>query len=394
MNPNFTFHVPVKILFGRGRIKELATHPLPGNKALVVITAGKSMKANGYLDAVMGAMAGQGVASVVFDKILPNPVADHVAQGAALARQEGCDFVLGLGGGSSIDSAKAMAVMAKNPGVYWDYIQSGTGKGKPVTGGVLPIVAVPTTAGTGTEADPWTVITNTATKEKIGFGTSETFPTLSIVDPDLMRSVPPRLTAFQGMDAFFHAAEGYLATIAQPASDHFALDSIRLITTHLPRAVKNGGDMEARTALAWASTQSGLVESTSSCISQHSMEHALSAFDPSLPHGAGLILLSPHYFGFMAGKAPERFPAMARAMGVDVDALPQAERPMAFIAALKRLIRDIGADDLSTTAFKLSKDMAPALADNALDAMGPLFELDPYRLSRDEVVGIYQSCLA
>lgn len=391
---NFNYFIPTKILFGRGRIAELATQPLPGKKALVVITAGVSMKKQGYLDTVVNRMAEQGVKSVVFDKILPNPIADHVAEGAELAKKEGCDFVLGLGGGSSIDSAKSIAIMAKNPGEYWDYIHGGTGKGKPVTGGVLPIVAVPTTAGTGTEADPWTVITNMRTKEKVGFGTEETFPKLSIVDPDLMRTVPPKLTAFQGMDAFFHAAEGYLANIAQPASDHFALDSIRLITQNLPKAVKNGDDMDARTALAWASTQSGLVESTSSCISEHSLEHALSAYDPALPHGLGLILLSTHYFGFMAKKAPERFPAMAKAMGVDTDKLPEAERPQAFVAALKKLIDDIGVSGMKLTDFKLSKDMAPALADNAMDAMGALFSLDPYAMSRDEVIAIYEAALA
>ncbi|THB64762.1 MAG: iron-containing alcohol dehydrogenase, partial [Desulfovibrio sp.] len=194
MNLDFTFHIPVKIIFGRGKIDELATHPLPGKKALIVITAGKSMKANGYLDTVIGNMAKQGVESVVFDKILPNPISDHVDEGAALAKQEGCDFIVGLGGGSSIDSAKSIAVMAKNPGEYWDYIHGGSGKGKPIENGVLPIVAIPTTAGTGTEADPWTVVTKVASKEKIGFGTPETFPVLSIVDPDLMRTVPPLLT--------------------------------------------------------------------------------------------------------------------------------------------------------------------------------------------------------
>lgn len=395
MTNTFNFFIPTKIIFGAGKLAELATEPLPGKKALIVLSAGKSMKALGYLDAVENALKEQGVESVLFNKILPNPIAEHVAEGAAMAKEHGCDFVLGLGGGSTIDSAKSIAIMAKNPGVYWDYIHGGTGKGKPVEGGVLPLVAIPTTAGTGTEADPWTVITNMETKEKIGFGMiPETFPVLSIVDPELMKSVPPHLTAFQGMDAFYHAAEGYLATVNQPASDLFALDSIRLITENLPTAVKDGGNMEARTALAWASTQSGLVESTSSCISHHSMEHALSAFVPELPHGAGLILLSRAYFAFMAKKKPERFPAMAKAMGVDVDALPESERAGAFVTALDKLIHDIGMGDLKLSDYGFTKDQAPALADNAMDAMGFLFTLDPYTMSKDEVVGIFEECLS
>ncbi|KAB1442998.1 iron-containing alcohol dehydrogenase [Pseudodesulfovibrio senegalensis] len=392
MNNDFTFFIPTKILFGPGKVRELASMTMPGKKALVVISAGKSMRANGYLDTVLDGLQQAGAETVVFDKILPNPVSEHVAEGAQLARSEGCDFVVGLGGGSSIDSAKSIAVMAVNPGEYWDYINGGTGGGKPVENGALPVVAIPTTAGTGTEADPWTVITNTKTQEKVGFGLiPETFPVFSIVDPELMATVPPRLTAFQGMDAFFHAAEGYIATCSQPASDAFALESMRLINEYLPRAVKDGSDMEARSALAWASTQSGLVESTSSCTSEHSMEHALSAFHPDLPHGAGLILLSTAYFSFMAEKKPERFPAMARAMGVNVDALPANQQATAFVPALKRLIENIGLADMTLEEYGIDKSEAPALADNAMTAMGFLFTLDPYTLSRDEVITIFEN---
>jgi len=144
--------------------------------------------------------------------------------------------------------------------------------------------------------------------------------------------------------------------------------------------------------MSWASCQSGLVESTSSCISQHSMEHALSAFHPDLPHGAGLILLSVSYFSFFAKKAPARFPAMARAMGQNVDALPEIERPMAFVKALKKLIADIGLADMKLTDFGVKKDEIPALADNAMHAMGALFTLDPYTLSREETAEIFAGC--
>ena len=244
-----------------------------------------------------------------------------------MARAGGCDFVVGLGGGSSIDSAKSIAVMARNPGEYWDYINGGSGKGMVPAEGALPIVAITTTAGTGTEADPWTVITKTETNEKIGAGWDCTFPALSIVDPELMLSVPPALTAFQGMDAFCHAVEGYLANIANQASDHFALDAIALVARWLPVAVADGSNLEARTAMAWANTAAGIVESLSCCISHHSIEHAISAHHPGVPHGAGLTMTSVAYFSKLAEKAPDRFPAMARAMGEDVDSLPPAERP-------------------------------------------------------------------
>jgi alcohol dehydrogenase len=384
---NFNYYIPTKILFGSGKLNELAKETLPGQKALIVI-GGRSMKANGYLERVTGILSKRDIGYVVFDKILPNPVQSHVMEGAALAKEHGCDFVIGLGGGSSIDSAKSIAVMAKNPGQYWDYIHGGSGKGMPVQNGALPVVAITTTAGTGTEADPWTVITKEETNEKIGFGNEDTFPVLSIVDPELMLTVPKQLTAYQGFDAFFHAAEGYIANTATPISDIFALKSIELIAKYLPACIQNGHDLEARTQVALANTLSGLVESTSSCTSEHSMEHALSAHHPELAHGAGLILLSESYFSFFASKTPERFAAMAKAMGVDVDSLPAADRPMSFVHALVKLQEDCGVRELAMSAYGIKKDDIPMLAANARETMGSLFSCDPYSLSYEETVEI------
>ncbi|VBB07019.1 alcohol dehydrogenase iron-type [Lucifera butyrica] len=394
MKSQFNYFMPTRILFGPGKLKKLATTPfLPGKKALIVTSSGPSVKKYGYLDRVIEYLKQNNVSSVTFDKILPNPILDHVMEGAQAAKDNQCDFVVGLGGGSSIDSAKSIAVMAKNPGNYWDYVYGGTGKGKPVTGGALPIVAITTTAGTGTEADPWTVITNPQTNEKIGFGNDYTFPVLSIVDPELMVTVPPKFTAFQGMDAFFHSVEGYLATVSQPASDQYALEAVTLITKYLPVAVADGSNLEARTALAWANTEAGMVESLSSCISHHSLEHALSAYHPGLPHGAGLVLLSIAYFSFMAGKSPARFANLAKAMGKNVIDLPQEQQPFAFIAALKKLIAAIGLQDLKLSDYGVKKEEAPLLARNAMSAMGGLFAVDPYKLSPEEVTGIFEACL-
>jgi len=393
MKTRFHYFMPTKILFGPGRLGELATTPyLPGRKAFIVITSGKAMKGQGYLDRVREALEKNGVSSVVFDRILPNPVSEHVEEGAAAARETGCDFIVGLGGGSSIDSAKSIAVMARNAGEYWDYVVGGSGKGRKPLGGALPIVAIPTTAGTGTESDPWTVITKTETREKIGWGADCTFPALSIVDPELMLSVPADFTAYQGMDAFFHAVEGYLARVNQPASDLFALDAIERIARYLPVAVKEGNNIGARTALAWASTEAGFVESLSGCISHHSLEHAISAFHPGVPHGAGLIMTSVAYFSCLAERNPDRFAPMARAMGAEVDGLPADERPFAFISALKKLIADIGMDGLRPEKFGIAKEEAAKIAKNSMETMGGLYSLTPVKLSVEDAEKILVNC--
>jgi len=385
---NFDYYMPAKLLFGPGKLNELAKEPLPGKKALIVISSGKSMRKTGTLDRLTNILKSRNVEYVLFDKILPNPVKSHVTEGAQLAKSEGCDFVIGLGGGSSIDSAKSIAFMAANPGDYWDYVGGGTGKGLPMIAKPLPIVAITTTAGTGTEADPWTVITKEDTNEKIGFGNQFTFPVLSVVDPELMLTVPEKLTAYQGFDALFHSTEGYIANIATPVSDIYALKSIELIAKHLPVCVKDGSNLEARTQVALANTLAGMVESTSSCTSEHSMEHAMSAFHHELPHGAGLIMLSESYYTFFASKIPERLADMAKAMGVDTDSLPENERAQAFVKALTDLQKACGVDGIKMSDYGIKREEIPMLAKNSRSTMGGLFTMDRYKLSLEETVEI------
>ena len=253
------------------------------------------------------------------------------------------------------------------------------------------MVAITTTAGTGTEADPWTVITREDTHEKIGFGNDHTFPVLSIVDPELMLTVPPALTAYQGFDALFHSVEGYIATVANPVSDALALKSIELIARHLPAAVKDGSNLEARTQVALANTLAGMVESLSSCTSEHSMEHAMSAFHPNIAHGAGLIMLSEAYHTFFHDKTAERYADMARAMGETIDGLSMNEKAYAFVKALVRLQKDCSVDTLKMSEFGIMKEDIPALADNAWHAMGGLFKVDPCILTMDDTIQIIKT---
>lgn len=384
----FDYYMPTRLLFGAGKLKELHKHPLPGKKALIVMTGGKSLRANGYLAALENELALAGAERVIYDKITPNPTKSEVMAGAALAREHGCDFVIGFGGGSSIDAGKAIAVMATNPGDYWDYISGGTGKGKSVPNDPLPIIAITTTAGTGTEADPWTVVTKEDTNEKIGFGYDKTFPVLSIVDPELMLTVPPALTAYQGFDALFHSTEGYLNNIAYPISDAFALRAISLVGKSLARAVNNGSDLEARTDVALANTLSGLVESTSGCISEHSLAHAMGALNPEIPHGAALISISAAYYTHFAntGKCDARLIDMARALGK-----ADAKSPMDFVTALVELQKACGVDALKMSDYGVRYDDLQKYVDNAFDTMGGLFQFDPSALSRADVLAIFQA---
>lgn len=384
---NFNYYIPTKLLFGKGQLSNLHKQVLPGKKALIVISSGKSTRANGYLDQVQKELEAAGVSYEVYDKILPNPIKSHVMEGAAFAKEKHCDFIIGLGGGSSIDSAKAIAVMAANTGDYWDYISGGSGKARPVTADPLPVVAVTTTAGTGTEADPWMVITKEDTEEKIGFGYDKTFPVLSVIDPELMMTVPADLTAYQGFDALFHSTEGYINNTANVMSDMYSLKAIELIGNNLAAAVQNGSNADAREKVALGNTLAGMVESTSGCTSEHSLEHALSAYHPVLPHGAGLIMISRAYYTHFArlGCCDERLITMAKAMGRE-----NAKSPMDFVEVLVELQKACGVDNLKMSDYGIKKEELEKYAVKAYETMGGLFQVDPVPLTKEDCIAIFE----
>lgn len=384
---SFNMYVPTRILFGTGELRNLHEQKMPGKKAMIVISNGKSTKANGYLARTEEQLKVAGVETVVFDKVEANPLKSTVMTGSALARVNDCDFIVALGGGSCIDAAKAIAVMATNDGDYWDYIPSGSGKGKPVNNKPLPVIAITTTAGTGSEVDPWAVVTHEENHEKIGRGDDDTFPVIAVVDPELMITIPPKLTAYQGFDALFHSVEGYVSKGVNLMSDMYAITAIENVARNLEKAVKNGNDLEAREKVAFGSTLSGVVESVGLCTSQHALEHAMSAFHQELPHGAGLIMISRAYFTHLINKqaCDDRFVKMARAMG-----MKDAKEPTDFITMLEKLMEDCGVSKLKMSDYGIKPDELETLAENAKETMGFLFDADRVELSVEDCIDIFR----
>ena len=378
---SFQMYVPTRILFGKGQLEGLHKQKLPGKKAMIVISNGKSTKRNGALEKTEKELKLAGAETVLFDKIMPNPLKQTVMEGAAFAKENHCDFIVALGGGSVMDASKAIAAMAANDGDLWDYISGGTGKGLPLVQEPLPVIAITTTAGTGSEVDQWGVVSNEETDEKIGFGGYDS------LFPELMVSIPPHLTAYQGFDALFHSVECYISAAANLMSDMYALTAIENIGAYLARAVKDGSDMEAREHVAFANTLSGVVMTISSCTSEHSMEHAMSAYHHDLPHGAGLIMISKAYFTYFIENhaCDERFIRMAQALGKT-----DAKEPMDFIAALVELQEQCGVADLKMSDYGIKPDEFMTLAQNARATMGGLFFCDRVLLSDEECAAIFE----
>ena len=385
---NFMKYSPTRLLFGVGQLNNLREQKLPGKKALVVISNGKSTKENGYLKRCEEELNAAGVENVLFDKVEANPLKSTVMTGAKCARENNCDFVVALGGGSVMDASKAIAAMATNDGDLWDYINGGTGKGQELLNNPLPVVAITTTAGTGSEVDQWGVVTNEETNEKIGFGGPDSlYPVLAIVDPELMKSDPAKFTAYQGFDALFHSVECYISVAANLMSDMYALTAIENVGKYLERAVKDGNDIEAREHMAFANTLSGTVMTISACTSEHSMEHAMSAYHQDLPHGAGLIMLSKEYYKHFINQhvCDDKFIKMAKALGME-----DAKSPEDFITMLVKLQEACGVADLKMSDYGIEKDEFDKMAKNARETMGGVFMCDPCPLSHEDCVKIYE----
>ena len=387
MNMNFDFNNPTKILFGSGKLNELGSQPLPGKKALLLMSGGKSAKVSGAYDRTLEQLRKAGVEVTEFAKVMENPGKEMVMEGAAFAKENGCDFIVALGGGAVLDSAVAVAAMATNPGDLWDYVNGGTGKGQPLVNPGLPIVAITLTAGTGSEVNCWGVISNLETKEKIGFGYQELTPVLAVVDPELMKTVPAKYTAYQGFDALFHNTEVMMSNGVNILSETIALSAIENIANYLPRAVKDGNDLVAREHIAYGSTMAGIAMQLTSTTAQHSMEHAMSAYHHNLPHGAGLIMISVEFARYFIERhaCDEQLIKMARVMG-----MPNADKPEDFITALQQLQKDCGVDDLKMSDYGIQKDECMTLAVNARETMGGLFLANPCPMSDEECAGIFE----
>lgn len=385
---SYMFYAPTRVLFGAGQLNKLHEQAMPGKKAMLVISNGKSTRMSGALDRTTEQLRAAGVDVALFDKVGANPLKSTVEEGADFARSNGCDFVVALGGGSVMDAAKVMAMYAPQPGDLWDYVPGATGKMQPLVNPVLPWVAITTTAGTGSEVDQWGVVTNPATNEKIGCGGMDSlFPVLAVVDPELMATVPAKFTAYQGFDALFHSTEGFISKANSLMSDMVQLAAIENVGKYLARAVRDGSDMEAREHMAFANTMSGYSMVVGACTSEHAMEHAMSAYHGDLPHGAGLIMISKEYYTHFVNKhcCDDRFIRMAKALGKQ-----NASDPMDFVTALVELQEACGVADLKMSDYGIQRDDCITLAQNARATMGGLFGADPVPMTDEECAAIFE----
>ena len=315
---NFDLHMPTRIVFGRGEVETVGQEASKLARKALLVTGRTATRKTGVLQRVVDSLHAAGVEVVVFDRIEPNPRTHTVDEGGRIAREENCELIIGLGGGSPMDASKVIAAVAKSGIPSHEYISGNkTGRWKdllPIQD-ALPIMTVPTLAATGSEANSGAVLTHEETKEKGGIGGPALFPKVTIIDPELTFTVSPEYTADGAVDMFTHLYEAYL-TGAEDAvvQDEITEGLMRVAVQYGPVAVKNPTDYEARSALMWASTLALIGLSGAGrggAFPVHQMEHTLSAFY-DISHGRGLAILAPAYFQRVAADRPHRLARLGR----------------------------------------------------------------------------------
>lgn len=380
-------YLPTRVVFGPGRLDELKNMKLPGKRALMCVTADGLMEELGIQHRATELLRANHVECVIFNQVKSNPTMSGVNTAVALAKANDCDFVIGLGGGSSIDTAKATAIMMVSEGSLWDYAYTGTGGRKEITH-AAPIVTISTTCGTGTECDPFCVITNEATREKLDFVGEAIFPTLSIIDPQLMVTLPRSLTIFQGFDALFHAAECYVANGHQNRMvDLYASESVRTVALYLEKAVNNPKDLEARTNMAFAADiLSGYTQALTSVTSHHIIAQTLGGMYPSFQHGATLIALAEAYYTKVCSLLPDEFDELGEMMGIRRN---PARPGYAFVQGIIDLMEKTDSRYLKMSDFGVMQSDFDEIVSMTVDQVG--IDLDRYTLTKEDFVDILET---
>lgn len=304
---SFRYFVPTDIHFGAGILGNFGEIAGKIGKKALVVTGRRSARASGALDRVLGFLDG----AVVFDGVGENPTTDVCMAGGEVCRARGCDFVVGLGGGSAMDAAKGIAVMACNGGDCRDYL--GVDR---YAGGNLPVVAVPTTAGTGSEVTQYAVLVDVVEGSKRTLAGRGLFPVAAVVDPELTLSLPRDVTVYTGLDALSQGMEGVVSRRSTVLGDLLGLEVCRLVGRWLVRAADVPGDLEARSWLAYAAMLSGCVIAQSGTTLVHGMGYWFT-LHYGTAHGLANALLLPAVFGYDAGFVPGKVGAIAAALGAD-----------------------------------------------------------------------------
>lgn len=384
---SFEFRVPPVIHFGPETYKRAQTEASRLSRGRVLLVTDKGVCQSEYVTEVRRILEVAGLVVRVFDEIPGEPTTIDVENGLAALRESGADAVIGVGGGAVLDTAKAIAAMATNPGAISDYMGAGKFKNE-----CLPLIAMSSTAGTGSEVTRVTIITDPDTSVKMLISDPKLIPAVAIDDPLLTETCPKAVTSFSGIDALTHAIEAYASARANGLTDGLALAAIRRISTNIVEAAETGGDLAARTEMLLGSLEAGIAFSNSSVALVHGMARPLGAYF-HVPHGLSNAILLPSIMEWSAGCNPRRYADIAGALGAKVEGLSDADAATAGVQVVRTIAKRLGVPTLSAAGVDPAKleEVVQAMARDALASGSPAN--NPRVPSEAEIVELYRKAL-
>jgi alcohol dehydrogenase class IV len=377
--------IPTDIHFGFGTVESLADHvrTLQADKVFLVTDSG--VRDVGLLAKVSGVLERDSIGFAVYDKVTADSGSNQICDGVCELKKSGANVIVGVGGGSAMDTAKAVAALATNGGSPLDYVGLHKVKVRP-----LPTIAIPTTAGTGSEVSLWSVFTDDTRQLKVAMGGVMLYPSIALCDPELTLELPPALTASTGMDALAHAIECYTNNACQPISAALALEAIRLIGAHLREAALNGRDRRSRHAMLLASTMAGMAMNPTRLGLAHALAMPLGSWKLKIPHSVAIAVTLPVVMEFNYTAAPERFIAVARALGERVDNCSTVEGAARAAVAVRHLAETIGIPK-GLSCYGLSEEHVSDVVEEAMKSGNVV--VNPRRTSKEELTEILRRAM-
>jgi alcohol dehydrogenase len=381
---DFNFHIPTKIIFGLGKAQTFVNECdlKASDKILFVIDPG--LLKLGISDEIVSSFSKRGFDYIIFDALEPNPTAETVEEGAKIARNERVATVIAIGGGSAIDTAKGITVRATNEGYIMDYSREGN---RTVTVSPLPLIAIPSTAGTGSEVTSVSVLTDTKQQRKLVVASPSICPKIAVLDPQITQSLPAKLTAETGLDALTHAIEAYITLNDEPITDALAMGAIKIIAKYLCLAVANGNNLEARSQMLLASTMAGMAFGNAGLGIVHSTAHSLGG-KLNISHGLANAIMLPYCMEFNLISKPEKFRDIAMAFGESVSGLPLLDAAYKAVEVVRKLSKAVGIED-SISKLGVTKEILRDLTVNAMNDKGT-FPRNPRQATFDQMLGIFE----
>ena len=379
---NFNYHQSTKIIFGKGRINELAEVVLTyGKKVLLVTTPAAVPALQDQYNKVKKILTNSGITVAHYDGVKPNPTVETISAGAKMAREFGAEVIVGLGGGSSMDSAKAISLEATHPGTSWDYLFYKTPQ--PDASKLLPVIAVTTTSGTGSQVTQVAVVTNTQERDKSALYNNILYPQVTIIDPELMVSVPKFVSATTGFDVLCHAFESTINPGTGAYVDLLAWEAIAIVAEYLPKVLANLGDVEAREKMAWADTLGGLCIANAGVTLPHGMGMAIGGMYPNISHGGSLAIVYPAFAKFTWADAIPQFSKLARILNPALVSLTDEQAAEKSVEEIEKFLAKIELK-LSLKEYGMPENEIESLAKQCM--VLPDYKGNPRVATLDEMI--------